>query len=94
MPPAAEDARFRPRAASDLHLLGYLQSVVHLDTEVPDRALKPSMTKKKLDRPDVLRPAIDKGGFGPTERMRSVASRIQPDASYPGFDDPGVLSAR
>ena len=43
----------------DLGLLGHLQRVIDLDSEVTHRALQLGVAQKELHRPEVLRPAID-----------------------------------
>jgi len=51
-------------------LLGHLQGVIHLDAEVTDRAFEFGMPEQKLDRAQVLRPAVDQGRLRPPQRVR------------------------
>jgi hypothetical protein len=51
-------------AGLNLGLLRDLQSIVDLDPEVSDGALKFAMTEEKLDGPEIPDPPIDQRRFG------------------------------
>jgi hypothetical protein len=57
----------------DLSLLRDLQSVIHLDAEISNRALELGVAKKKLNCSEILGPSIDQRGPGATA---STASRV------------------
>ena len=56
--------RFRLCYQSDLCLFCHLQGVIHLDPEIPHRALKLRVTEQQLHSTQVLGPFIDQTGFG------------------------------
>lgn len=45
--------------ALDLRLFRHLESIIHLDAKIADRAFKLRMSQQQLYRPQVLCPAID-----------------------------------
>ena len=50
------------------------------------------MTEQQLNRPQVLRAAVDQRCLGAPERVGAVLSGIQPDQRDPTVHDPRVLS--
>ncbi len=79
------------RPQLDLRLFCHFERVVDLDAKVSHRALKLGMTEQQLHRPEVLRAPIDQGGFGASDRMRSIGRWIKPEFGDPAFQNPGVL---
>lgn len=43
----------------DLRLLGHLAGIIDLDPKIPHCALELAVPKQQLNRPQVLRPAVD-----------------------------------
>src|SRR5438128_12478499 len=80
----------------DLHLrlLGDLQSVVDLDSEIPDGAFKFRVPKQELNGPEIPGPPVNQRGFRAPQRMRAVGRRVQPNRPHPRPDDSGVLAGR
>jgi len=61
---------------SDFSLLRDLESIVDLDSEVPDRAFELGMAEKKLHCSKVLRSSVGQRGFGTSDRVRPIRGRI------------------
>ena len=79
-------------AALGFGLLGDLQRIVHLDTEVADGALQLRVTEQKLNGPDVACPALDQGRLGSAHRMGAVRRGIEPNRRHPTPDYVSVLT--
>ena len=84
-------ARLR-MTTSDLRLLGDLERVIDLDTEVPHRRLELRVPEQQLHRPKVLGAPIDQCRLRPSHGVRSVVSAVQPQFVDPVPKDPGVLA--
>jgi len=52
------------------------------------------MSKQKLDRSQVLSPAVNQGCFGSAHGVRSIDLWIKADGFDPGFDEPCILPGR
>lgn len=76
---------------SDLGLFSHLKSIVYLDPKIPDGALQLSVAQQQLYGPEILRSAVDERHLGSSHCVGTVYSGIEPDGSYPGFDDTSVL---
>lgn len=70
---------------SNLCLLRHLQSVIDLDTQIPNSALQLRMAEQQLHCSQVLRSAIDQRCFGSTKRMGTVERGVETDCGYPVF---------
>jgi hypothetical protein len=53
----------------DFSLLRNLQSIIHLDAEVSDRAFQLGMAEQQLNGPQVLRALVDRRGLGESLRL-------------------------
>ena len=62
-----------------LCLLGHFKCVVYLDAEVSHCTFELSVTKQQLDRPEILRAAIDQRRFSPAHRVGTVSSVVKAD---------------
>jgi len=60
-------------------LLGNLQCVINLNSEIPHRTFEPGMPEEQLDSAQVLGPAVDEGCFGAPQCVSSVCGRILSD---------------
>ena len=78
----------------DFCLLGHLKSVVDLDSQIANRALRLGMPEKKLNSPEVLGASVDQGCLCAALRVGAVGSRIKADLLDPSLDDPRVLTRR
>ena len=76
---------------SNLSLLGDLEGIVDLDSEIPDRALQLCVSKKEVNGSQILRPSINEGRLGPPNRVRSVRRGIKADLLHPTIYDAGIL---
>ena len=81
-------------SASDVDLLGDLDSVIDLDAEVANRAFDLRMAEQKLDRPQISSSPIDQHRLRPPQRVRAELRRIEPDARHPFLHEPRVLPGR
>jgi hypothetical protein len=77
-----------------LRLLGDLQGVVGLDSQVSDGAFELGVPKEELNGPEIPGPPVDQRGVGAPQRMGAVGRRVQPDGPHPGPDIPGILPGR
>jgi hypothetical protein len=67
---------------------------MRFDVEVAHRTFKFSVPEQQLHGAQVLRATIDQRGFGPPERVGSVACPVQSQLVDPGTYDSGVLPRR
>lgn len=79
-------------AASDLHVLGNLQRVVHLHAEVPHRGFQLGVPEQKLHCPQILRLSVDEGRLRPAQRVGSVVARVCPDQGHPSRNQARILA--
>jgi hypothetical protein len=77
---------------SKVDLLRKRQRIVHLDTEIPNGALKLSMTQEKLAGSKTARLLVDQRNFGATEAVSSVGARLKPDHCNPIAYQASVLA--
>ena len=84
-------AAIQPRYRSDVDLLGNLQRIIDLDSEVPDRALQLAVTQQPLDGSQVLRVTVDQRRFCPPQRICAVIAWIKLDQRDSGLNDPRIL---
>jgi hypothetical protein len=66
-----------PSPESDFRLLCHLQRIVHLNAQVPDRALDLAVSEQQLNGPQVLGALVDQRRLGPAHGMGSVARWVQ-----------------
>jgi len=66
--------------SSNVDLLWDAEGVIDLNSEVSHRTLDLRVSKQKLHRAQVARPAIDQGRLRAPERVRAEPMRVQPDA--------------
>lgn len=78
----------------DFGLLRNLQRIVHLNAEVANRTFQLGMAKQQLNGPQVLRALIDKGGLGPSHRVRPVGRRILPGSIGLVMHNSRILACR
>ena len=68
-------------AASPVHLhlglLGDLQRVINLDSQIPDRAFELRVSEQDLHCPEILGPLVDQGRLGAPQRMGAVRRGVQ-----------------
>src|SRR5438552_11978748 len=77
-----------------LGLLGDLQRIIDLDTEIAHGAFEFGVPEQKLNGAQISGSSIDQRGFRPTQRMRAVSQRIKSDRCDPRCNDSSVLSSR
>ena len=58
--------------ASDVELLGNIESVIEFDAEVSDGAFHLGMSEQQLDRPEIAGLAIDQGSLGAPQGVRAI----------------------
>lgn len=75
-------------------MFGDRQSVIDLDAQIPDSALKFGVPKQQLNRAEVASLPVDERSFRPPQRVGAVGRRIETDRTHPALDDAGVLSGR
>jgi hypothetical protein len=65
-------------ARSDVDLLGYRQSIVDIDAQIPHRALNLRMTEQELNGPEIACATVNQGRLRPPQRVCTVDVRIEP----------------
>jgi hypothetical protein len=58
----------RDDLAGPHNLFRYCEGIIYFDAEISERAYDLCMSEQKLDGPEIPRPPIDQGGFGPSRR--------------------------
>jgi hypothetical protein len=61
-----------PLQGSNVDLLRYCKSIIHIDAEIPDSALYLGMTKQKLHGSQIPGAAVDERRFCSSQRVRTV----------------------
>jgi hypothetical protein len=81
-----------PSTSSDFRVLGDLEGVIDLDTEVSHGRLELGVPEEQLNGPQVLRAPVDQYCLGPAHRVRPVLGAVQAELIDPVPEDAGVLS--
>jgi len=89
--PAKKSATRSHLLSSDFRLLGYLESIINFDAEVPDRRFQLGMSEEQLYGAKVLGAPIDQGRLRPAHRVRSIVGAVQSQVFNPMLEDPCVL---
>src|ERR1700730_17989053 len=79
---------------SDVNLFRYCQGVIYFDAQVSDRACDLSMSKQKLNGPEVSCPPVDQGGFCASQRMGPKQPRVQSGTPDPLRNKASILAGR
>ena len=74
---------FAPPEISDIDLLGKINRVIYLNTQISDGALYLRVTEQQLNRAQITGPAVDYRCLGSSQRVRTEQRRIEPDARDP-----------
>jgi hypothetical protein len=77
---------------SHFSLLGQLQCIFDLNSEVADRTFKLGVTQQELDGAEVFRVPVNQCRFCAAYRVRAIGSRIKTDFLDPSVDYPGILA--
>jgi hypothetical protein len=77
---------------SEVNLLGNIQGVVHLNSEISDGAFQLGVSEEKLDCTQVAGLPINLGSLRAAHRVRAVRRCVQADALNPAMHQPGILA--
>jgi len=91
---AQSGGRLHRRTGLCFGLLGNLQCVINLNSEIPHRTFEPGMPEEQLDSAQVLGPVVDEGCFGAPQCVGSVCGRILSDRADPSIYYPRILPGR
>ena len=76
--------------SSDVYLLGDLQRVIHLHSEIANRAFDLRVAEQELDRTDVPRATVDQRRLGPAHGVRGELQRVEANTADPLGDEARV----
>jgi hypothetical protein len=57
--------------------------IIHFDAEIPHRAFNLAMPEEQLDGPQISGAPVDERSLGPSQRVRPVEMRIEPNTRQP-----------
>ena len=82
----------RSQPTSDFCFFCQRQGILHIDAEVPDRALDLRMAKQDLDRAEITGRFVDDRRLRPPEGVRATIFAWQADARHPLIHQAGILA--
>jgi hypothetical protein len=77
---------------SKVDVLGYIQGIIYLNSEIPDGALEFRMAKEELHCAQVPGLPIDLDRLRTPHRVRAINRLLQADAFNPAMHQPGILA--